>query len=211
MADILENAEAELTPQMRNLIDMLWSEWKTVEQQIEELTTWSGSPPQMRVATAFVRSQALDRSWPRPSLPPSATELPSVRGETSQHGSASCHGSIRPVVRRSCLASVNGATRLCAGYRFTARERQYCISSATEHRLERGSMHSMRERTRTSSQSPCPTSWPASFGEAKHRFDAAAFGAQLVHCLRRRFDESERNGGLERRSMVLQGLDRTSE
>src|SRR5271156_1343911 len=39
MADILENAEADLTAQMRNLIDMLWSEWKTVEQQIEELTT----------------------------------------------------------------------------------------------------------------------------------------------------------------------------
>jgi transposase len=39
MADILENAEADLAPQMRNLIDMLWGEWKTVEQQIEELTT----------------------------------------------------------------------------------------------------------------------------------------------------------------------------
>jgi hypothetical protein len=31
MAEILENAEADLTPQMRNLIDMLWGEWKTVE------------------------------------------------------------------------------------------------------------------------------------------------------------------------------------
>ena len=38
MADILENAEANLTPQMRNLVDMLWGEWRTVEQQIEELT-----------------------------------------------------------------------------------------------------------------------------------------------------------------------------
>jgi transposase len=38
MADILENAEANLTPMMRNLIDMLWGEWKIVEQQIEELT-----------------------------------------------------------------------------------------------------------------------------------------------------------------------------
>jgi transposase len=38
MADILENAEANLTPMMRNLIDVLWSEWKLVEQQIEELT-----------------------------------------------------------------------------------------------------------------------------------------------------------------------------
>lgn len=37
MADVLENAEADLTPMMRNLVDMLWSEWKTVEQQIEEL------------------------------------------------------------------------------------------------------------------------------------------------------------------------------
>jgi transposase len=37
MADVLENAEADLTPQMRNLIDMLWNEWKLVEQQIERL------------------------------------------------------------------------------------------------------------------------------------------------------------------------------
>ena len=37
MADILENAEADLTSRMRSLIDMLWSEWKVVEQQIENL------------------------------------------------------------------------------------------------------------------------------------------------------------------------------
>jgi transposase len=37
MADILENAEADLTPLVRNLIDTLWGEWKLVEQQIEEL------------------------------------------------------------------------------------------------------------------------------------------------------------------------------
>jgi transposase len=37
MADILKNPEADLTPRMRNLIDGLWSEWKLVEQQIEEL------------------------------------------------------------------------------------------------------------------------------------------------------------------------------
>ena len=38
MADILENADANLTPQMRNLIDILWCEWKTVEHQIKDLT-----------------------------------------------------------------------------------------------------------------------------------------------------------------------------
>lgn len=37
MADILENAEADLTSPMRNLIDTLWGEWKLVEQQIEDL------------------------------------------------------------------------------------------------------------------------------------------------------------------------------
>src|ERR1700723_4794352 len=33
MADVLENADADLTPQMRYLIDMLWGEWKLVEQK----------------------------------------------------------------------------------------------------------------------------------------------------------------------------------
>ncbi len=37
MADLLENAEADLTPLMRNLINTLRGEWKMVEQQIEEL------------------------------------------------------------------------------------------------------------------------------------------------------------------------------
>ena len=37
MADVLENAEADLTPMMRNLINTLWDEWKTVEAQIDEL------------------------------------------------------------------------------------------------------------------------------------------------------------------------------
>ena len=38
MADVLENVDNVLTPMMRNLIDILWGEWKTVEQQIKELT-----------------------------------------------------------------------------------------------------------------------------------------------------------------------------
>jgi len=37
MPDILENPEADLTPQMRNLVNLLWG-WKTVEQQIEVLS-----------------------------------------------------------------------------------------------------------------------------------------------------------------------------
>jgi transposase len=43
MADVLENAEADLTPQMRNLIDMLWDEWKLVELQIEKAQFGTGT------------------------------------------------------------------------------------------------------------------------------------------------------------------------
>jgi len=34
MPEILENADANLTPRMRNLISLLWGEWKDLEQQI---------------------------------------------------------------------------------------------------------------------------------------------------------------------------------
>jgi hypothetical protein len=37
MADILEKAEADLTPQMQSLINMLWDEWKLDEEQIKNL------------------------------------------------------------------------------------------------------------------------------------------------------------------------------
>jgi transposase len=38
MPEILEKADADLTPQMRNLIDLLWREWTMVEEQIEVLS-----------------------------------------------------------------------------------------------------------------------------------------------------------------------------
>jgi transposase len=38
LPDILENAALELTAQMRNLLDLLWNEWKTVEDQIKGLS-----------------------------------------------------------------------------------------------------------------------------------------------------------------------------
>jgi transposase len=38
LPEILENADLDLTPQMRNLIDLLWNEWKSVEDQIEGLS-----------------------------------------------------------------------------------------------------------------------------------------------------------------------------
>src|SRR5271170_6125097 len=37
MPEILENADANLTPRMRNLVSLLWNEWKDLEQQIVAL------------------------------------------------------------------------------------------------------------------------------------------------------------------------------
>src|SRR5260370_3835023 len=49
MPEILENADANLTPRMRNLVSLLWSEWKDLEQQIvamnEEVEQIASSDP----------------------------------------------------------------------------------------------------------------------------------------------------------------------
>src|SRR6202162_6739039 len=37
MPEILENADEDLTPRMRNLLSMLWSEWKDLELQIVQM------------------------------------------------------------------------------------------------------------------------------------------------------------------------------
>ncbi len=115
MADVLENAEADLTPLMRNLINTLWSEWKMIEQQIEEL---GDELERISAAdagcTAFGRSPASGLLSRQRSLQPSATALPSARVESSQHGWASCHGSTRPEARPSYLASASAGTSICA-------------------------------------------------------------------------------------------------
>ena len=83
MPEILENAEEDLTPRMRNLLALLWSEWKDLEQQVDDLNhevelialarrhaCGSG-----RFLVSAPWSQR--RSWPR-----SATEQPSTRDES---------------------------------------------------------------------------------------------------------------------------------
>jgi transposase len=105
MADILENAEVDLTPLMRNLIDTLWGEWKLVEQQIEEL---NDELERISASDAGVlasaRSLGSGRWWQRPSSLPSVTVLRFARDESSQHGSGLCPVSIQRAGRPSCSA-----------------------------------------------------------------------------------------------------------
>jgi transposase len=102
MADILENAEADLTPRMRNLIDGLWSEWKLVERQIEEL-----NDELERISAADAGCTRI-RKIPGIGLVVATAigkGLRSARGESSQRGLVSSHASTRLVATRGCLAS----------------------------------------------------------------------------------------------------------
>ena len=115
MADVLENAGADLTPMMRNLISTLWDEWKTVEGQIEEL------------GEELDRISAADAGCTRirqiPGIGPvvataivagSATAQPSARGGTSRRGWGSYRGSTPRVGRPGYSASASGVTCTCA-------------------------------------------------------------------------------------------------
>jgi transposase len=104
LPEILENADLDLTTQMRNLIDLLWNEWKTVEDQIKglcfELERISAADPgctRIRkipgigpiVATAIVAAIGNGVAFRKgPDLP---------------LGSVSCHDSIRLEARRGCF------------------------------------------------------------------------------------------------------------
>ena len=56
--EVLENADQNLTPRMRNLLALLWGEWKELEQQVEglNLEVEQIAVP-MRRASACGRSQ----------------------------------------------------------------------------------------------------------------------------------------------------------
>ena len=118
IADILEKAEADLTSQMRNLIEMLWGEWKMVEQQIFELTTQLEHISDADAGCTRIRQI--------PGIRPLvATAIVAAIGNGAAFRKGrdfaawlgvSCHGSIPPVARRSCSASASGATFICARF-----------------------------------------------------------------------------------------------
>ncbi|WP_242618318.1 hypothetical protein [Edaphobacter modestus] len=94
MPEILENTDADLTPQVRNLIDLLWREWTMVEEQIEVLS--------LELERISATDAGCTRIRQMPGTGPivttaivaaSATELPFARDETLLRGLAWCYGS----------------------------------------------------------------------------------------------------------------------
>ena len=133
MPEILENADEDLTPRMRNLLAMLWNEWKDLELQIEEM-----NDEVERIASSDAgcmsdcdRSRASDR-WSRPpSWPRSATGQPSTRDESSLPGSALCRASIPPAARHGSTGSASAATTTCARSSSMEHARSCCDRSET--------------------------------------------------------------------------------
>src|SRR5271163_2538403 len=165
LPEILENADLDLTTQMRNLIDLLWNEWKTVEDQIKGLSLSSnGSQSPTRDVRASGRFRGSGRSWPRQSSPPSATAQPFGRDATLLRGSVSCRGSTRREARRGCSESANAATSTCARSSSMEHGQRYSGLSGIGRQSGPGLMRSMPELRKTSSWSPWPISWPASHG-----------------------------------------------
>jgi transposase len=107
MPEILENAEEDLTPRMRNLLALLWNEWKDLEFQIVQM-----NDEVEQIASSDAACQRLRQI---PGIGPLvATAIVAARGASSLRGWAWCRSSTRPAARRSWLASVNAATSTCA-------------------------------------------------------------------------------------------------
>src|SRR5262252_8265600 len=92
LPDILENPEVDLTTQMRNLIDLLRAEWKTIEDQIKGLSR------------ELERISAVMRVYSPPADPGDWTD----RG----HGHRCCHRQWRSLSQgtRLCCLAWGGAT-----------------------------------------------------------------------------------------------------
>ncbi len=113
MPEILENADANLTPRMRNLVSLLWSEWKDLEQQIvamnEEVEQIASSDP----ACQRLRQIPGIGPWLRPrSSPQSATAQPSIRAGSSPPGWDLSQDSTRPAARQGSSALASAATAI---------------------------------------------------------------------------------------------------
>ena len=83
MPEILENAEEGLTPRVRNLLALLWNEWKDLEQQVVDLNhevelIASSDAASLRLGQILASALwSQQRSWLQ-----SATALRSTRGES---------------------------------------------------------------------------------------------------------------------------------
>src|SRR5215468_3548279 len=111
---LMEDAERNLSPRLRWLLDRMWQEWKQIEIDIEAITDEierisNDDAP----AGNCGRSPASARWSPPPLWLPSAMALLFVVVATSPLGLAWCRGNTLLGASRNCTASANVATSIC--------------------------------------------------------------------------------------------------
>ena len=165
MPDILENAEANLTPRMRNLVNLLWSERKDLEQsvvgmnqEIEQIASSDPTCQQLRQIPVTARWWHRDRGSDRQrrSLP--------TRAASSSPGWGLCRGSTRLAGKRGYLASASAGTYICASSSCMPPDPLFSRLSESDPRSVHGSIRWGPERRSTSWSQRQPTSWLASPG-----------------------------------------------
>ena len=110
---VIEDAEQNLTPHLRWLLDRLWQEWKQTEIDIKAITDEIE-----RISNDDARCRRLRQIPGFGPLVATATVAAIGngaafrRGRTSRPGLAWCHGSTPPGASRSCSASASAATSI---------------------------------------------------------------------------------------------------
>jgi len=127
MPAILEDAEQNLTPRLRSLLAHLWQEWKTLNSDIErvsdEIDAIAG---RMQPVSGCARHPESGRWWPRQPWRRSAMAQRSTEDASSPPGWGWFRVSTPPAGRRSCSASANAATFICAACSSTVPVRFCC-------------------------------------------------------------------------------------
>jgi transposase len=94
MQEILKNADANLTPRMRNLVSLLWSEWKDLEHQIVAM-----NDEVEQIASSDPSCQRL-------------RQIPGIGPLVTTPGWDLCHDNTRPAARQGYSASASEATAI---------------------------------------------------------------------------------------------------
>jgi transposase len=103
LATVMEDAEQNLSPRLRWLLDRLWQEWKQTRSTSRPSRTRSSAlVSKMNAASVCARFPALDRWSPLPLWPRSATGQRFTGDAISRPGLESCRGSIPREASRGC-------------------------------------------------------------------------------------------------------------
>ena len=111
---VIEDAEQNLTPRLRWLLDRMWQEWKQLELDIETMSDeLERISEENEVCRRLRKIPGFGPLVSTATVAAIGTEQPSDADVTLPPGWVSCHDSTPPGVSRNCSASASAATAIC--------------------------------------------------------------------------------------------------